>query len=217
MDEPMLVAALADDLDRAFEELVRARGDRLYSIALRILGDPSGAEDAAQDALIRAYRALDGWDAGRIRELRLDAWLATIVVNVARTHRRRRAASGARESLTFLDELDHPSSAPIDSPDVRLARREASEAWADRLRALPVRYRAPVVLRHVDGLGYDEIALALGRPEGTVKAQVHRGLARLRTMLEPDSSHRRGTDGHPTPDRVGTGAPRTPNLQEIHR
>ena len=90
MDEPTLLAALADDLDLAFEGLVRARQDRLFSIALRMLGDRAEAEDAAQDAFIRAYRALAEWQPTRIRELHLDAWLATIVVNVARTRSRRR-------------------------------------------------------------------------------------------------------------------------------
>jgi RNA polymerase sigma-70 factor, ECF subfamily len=187
MDEATLLAALSDDLDLGFEGLVRARQDRLYSIALRILGDPAEAEDAAQDAFIRAYRALGGWDAERVGALRLDAWLATIVINAARTRIRRRAAIGRRESLTFLDELDHPSATPAETPHGRIDRRQAAEAWARRLLALPERYRAPIVLRHVDGLGYDEIAIALERPEGTVKAQVHRGLALLRAALEAES------------------------------
>jgi len=187
MDEATLLAALSDDLDLAFEGLVRARQDRLYSTALRILGDPTEAEDAAQDAFIRAYRALGGWDAERIAALRLDAWLATIVVNAARTRARRRATTGGRASLTFLDELDHPSGTSAETPHGRLDRRQAVEAWANRLLALPERYRAPIVLRHVDGLGYDEIAVALERPEGTVKAQVHRGLALLRAALDAES------------------------------
>ncbi len=187
MDEATLLAALSDDVDAAFERLVRARQDRLYSIALRILGEPAEAEDAAQDAFIRAYRALGGWDAERIGALRLDAWLATIVVNVARTRARRRATTGGRLSLTFVDELDHPSATSAETPHGRLDRRQALEAWANRLLALPERYRAPIVLRHIDGLGYDEIAVALERPEGTVKAQVHRGLALLRAALEAES------------------------------
>ncbi len=187
MDEATLLAALSDDLDVAFEGLVRARQDRLYSIALRILGDPAEAEDAAQEAFVRAYRALGGWDVERIGALRLDAWLATIVVNVARTMARRRSAARGRESLTFLEELDHPSATPAETPHGRVDRRQTAEAWAHRLLSLPERYRAPIVLRHVDGLGYDEIAIALERPEGTVKAQVHRGLALLRAALEAES------------------------------
>ncbi len=187
MDEPTLLAALADDLDRGFEGLVRTRQDRVYSIALRILGEPADAEDVAQDTFVRAYRALGGWPPKRIRELRLDAWLATIVVNTARTRIRRRATSVARASLTFLDELDHPGVGPAETPHDRLDRSASADAWALRILALPERYRAPVVLRHVDGLGYDEIAIALDRPEGTVKAQVHRGLAQLRAMLEAEA------------------------------
>ncbi len=207
MDEATLLAALSDDLDLAFEGLVRARQDRLYSIALRILGDPTEAEDAAQDAFIRAYRALGGWDAERIAALRLDAWLATIVVNVARTRARRRATTGGRASLTFLDELDHPSGTSAETPHGRLDRRQAIEAWANRLLALPERYRAPIVLRHVDGLGYDEIAIALERPEGTVKAQVHRGLALLRAALDAESR------SDPSPSGTHPAA----HLQEVLR
>ena len=62
-DSP-LIAALAEDVDGSFEALVLAHQDRLYSIALRLLGDPRDAEEAAQDAFVRAYRALSGYDAG---------------------------------------------------------------------------------------------------------------------------------------------------------
>ncbi len=216
MDEPTLLAALAADLELAFETLVRARQDRIYSIALRMLGDPTEAEDAAQDAFIRAYRALGTWDADRIAALRLDGWLATIVVNVARSRSRRRGrsvGSGGRESLTFLDELDHPGTTALEpeTPVGSLDRREAIDAWATRLMALPERYRAPVVLRHVDGLGYDEIALALERPEGTVKAQVHRGLALLRAALDAEARSR------PISHLSAAIPAPAVRLQEVHR
>lgn len=219
MDEATLLLALADDLDLAFEGLVRARQDRLFSIALRILGDRSEAEDAAQDAFIRAYRSLGGWEPTRIRELRLDAWLATIVINVARTRSRRRGTTATRESLTFVDELDHPIGAQAETPHDSLARREASEAWAGRLLALPERYRAPIVLRHVDGLGYDEIGEALDRPAGTVKAQVHRGLAILRAALEAESRTEPTAEAGLAPSsRTATASMHPfPRLQEVPR
>ena len=66
-----LIAGLTTDLDGTFEALVLAHQDRLYSIALRMLGDPADAEEAAQDAFVRAYRALAGYDTTRIRDLRL--------------------------------------------------------------------------------------------------------------------------------------------------
>ena len=219
MDEATLLDALADDLDNAFERLVRARQDRLFSIALRMLGDRSEAEDAAQDAFIRAYRSLGGWEPARIRELRLDAWLATIVVNVARTRGRRRGTTAARESLTFVDELDHPSGTETETPHGSLARREASDEWASRLLALPERYRTPIVLRHVDGLGYDEIGEALDRPAGTVKAQVHRGLALLRAALAAESRTDLATDAGLAPSaRTATASIHPfPRLQEVPR
>ena len=84
-----------------------------------------------------------------------------------------------------------PGTPPTSGPAAIVERRHEREAWASRLAALPVAYRSAVVLRHVDGLSYPEAAAALGRPEGTVKAQVHRGIALLRTMLETEADARR--------------------------
>ena len=89
-----LVSALARDLDSAFETVVLAHQDRLYSIALRMLGDRRDAEEAAQDALVRAYRALGSYPPERILELRLRPWLATIVLNLCRSRIGRRATAG---------------------------------------------------------------------------------------------------------------------------
>ena len=79
-----LAASLAADVERAFPGLVARHRDRLYTIALRILGDPRDAEEVAQDALVRAYRAIAGYPAARTAELRLRPWLAAITVNLAR-------------------------------------------------------------------------------------------------------------------------------------
>jgi RNA polymerase sigma-70 factor (ECF subfamily) len=184
-----LTAALAADLDAAFERVVLAHQDRLYSIALRLLGDPRDAEELAQDALVRAYRAIGTYEPARIRALDLRPWLATIVVNLCRNRSRRRSATIVRlDPAAAPDERgvisDVPDRDPADSPHEAAARREANRRWAALLATLPDRYRYPVVLRHVDGMSYDEMATVLGRPEGTLKAQVHRGLAQLRAAAE---------------------------------
>ena len=88
----------------------------------------------------------------------------------------------------MLEVGREPAAAEGTGPSAVAERRVEGETWARRLAALPVPYRAAIVLRHVDGLSYPEVAAALGRPEGTVKAQVHRGTALLRTMLETESS-----------------------------
>lgn len=180
MDDSTLAAALARDLDTTFEALVRAHADRCYTIALRVLGNPHDAEEVAQDALVRAYRALTGYDAERIRELRLRPWLATIVVNLCRNRARR--AVVPEVALDGLVALGREPASPAHEEPAAVASRGADrDALVRLLAALPDRYRVPVVLRHVDDLSYAELAEVLGRPEGTLKAQVHRGLAMLRT------------------------------------
>lgn len=184
-----LVTALAADLDAAFPRLVQEHQDRLYSIAVRLLRDPRDAEEVAQDAMVRAYRAIASYEPERIRALQLRPWLATVVVNLSRNRVRRRVVPTA--SLEPLDGTGDPDRDPrlivLDrdaSPHHAAADREATAVWAGLLAQLPDRLRAPVVLRHVDGLSYAEMSTVLGRPEGTLKAQVHRGLQQLRAAAE---------------------------------
>jgi RNA polymerase sigma-70 factor (ECF subfamily) len=188
MDDP-LVARLVDDLDGTFEALVREHQDRLYSLALRSLGDARDAEEVTQDAFVRAYRALRGYDAARRRELALRPWLSTILLNLCRNHAKRvRPVTVALEPETETDPVSAAGSAAIaESPEGRALRREEQEAWARRVRALPARYREPILLRFVDDLAYAEMSAALDLPEGTLRAQVHRGLALLRTALEREA------------------------------
>ena len=168
-----LIRRLAADLDAAFPTLVEDQQDRIFTIAVRVLGDRSDAEEAAQDAFVRAYRALAGYPAERIRELRLRPWLTTIVLNVCRNRTRVRRV--ATTELAF-----EPAAEPATDP---FASRHARDSWAGLLSSLPAAQRTAIVLRHVDGLSYAEMAEALGRPEGTLKAQVHRGLASLQTAF----------------------------------
>jgi RNA polymerase sigma-70 factor (ECF subfamily) len=194
---PDLRPALAANLDAAFPAFVEAEMSRIYGVALRLTGRPADAEDLAQDTLVRAYRALASWEPARIRELNVRPWLASIVVNLARN--RARAATSRPATVNLLDELAHPRIPLGETPHGQLERRAETEAWAKRLLALPERYRAPVVLRHVDGLSYEEIGEALGRPAGTVKAQVHRGIAQLRAALLSESDARHVNASTPTP------------------
>ena len=183
-----LAASLAADLDGAFRALVTAHEDRLYTIALRLLGDPRDAEEVAQDAFVRAYRAMSGYDAPRIRALRLRPWLASIVVNLSRNRRRRLDERTPPLQLEPIVDAGGEAAFPDGgaAPHERAARRETLRTLATALAELPPGPRAAVVLRHVDGLSVAETATALDRPEGTVKAQVSRGLAALRLQLAHD-------------------------------
>jgi RNA polymerase sigma-70 factor (ECF subfamily) len=176
-----LAERLATDLDGTFEAVVLAHQDRLFTIAHRIGGDRRDAEELVQDCFVRAYRALAAWPAPRIREVRLRGWLTTILLNAGRNRAR------VRRVLT-TELVFEPGAEPAADP---LTRRDERETWARLLAGLSPAQRTAIVLRHVDGLSYAEIAEATGRPEGTVKAHVHRGLAALRTALLAAERHER--------------------------
>jgi len=185
-----LAARLARDLEAAFPTLVEDHQDRLFTIALRLLGDSRDAEEVAQDALVRAFRAIAGYSPDRTAALRLRPWLAAITVNLARNKRRRHDDRHPAVQLEpMLAEGFEPADESGTEPAMLAAGREANAAMTATLGQLPSAIRVAIVLRHVDGLSVAETAEALGRPEGTIKAQVARGLERLRLLLaEADSA-----------------------------
>jgi RNA polymerase sigma-70 factor (ECF subfamily) len=184
-----LARDLAHDLDAAFERFVLAYQRRLYSFALRLAGNASDAEEIAQDAFVRAYRALVGYTPERIQALALRPWLYQIALNVVRNRIR-----GHRLALVSLDGARDGDDGerraaveveddPAERPEARIVADERRRELGARLAALPTRYRLAVVLRHVEGFSYAEIAALLGQPVGTVKANVHRGVLLLRGAL----------------------------------
>lgn len=178
MTEFDLAERLADDLDGNFEALVLQMQGPVYRFAYRWCGNAEDAEEIAQDAFVRAYGALQGYEPERIRALKLIPWLMTIAVNLARNRARVK-----RLALAELDGIDEPPAKRIDEPEQVSERNELSDQLAGALQELPSRYKSAVILRHVLGLSYDEIATALEQPPGTVKANVHRGIQHLRAQL----------------------------------
>jgi RNA polymerase sigma-70 factor (ECF subfamily) len=182
-----LATGLSRDLEAAFPALVLQHQDRLYTIALRLLGDRRDAEEVAQDALVRAFRAIGTYPPERTAALRLRPWLASIAVNLARNRRRR---FEDRQPPTQLEPmLDGGFDVAADArarPESTADQRETQRELASALLRLTPSVRDAIVLRHVDGLSVAEAAEALGKPEGTIKAQVHRGLRELRTILEAE-------------------------------
>ena len=206
-----LAARLARDLDAAFPALVEDHQDRLFTIALRLLGDSRDAEEVAQDALVRAFRAIAGYPPERTVALHLRPWLAAITVNLARNKRRRHDDRHPAVQLEpMLGDGFEPADEARHEPQTQAVGREANEAMTATLGQLPPAIRVAIVLRHVDGLSVAETAEALGRPEGTIKAQVARGLERLRKLLI-EAEH------GATPARYrassGSGAPYSPSNQ----
>ena len=189
-----LANRLARDVEAAFPALVADHRDRLYTIALRLLGDGRDAEEVAQDALVRAFRAMHDYPRERVAALRLRPWLASITVNLARNRRRRHDDRQPPGSLDpMLDAGFDPPTDARATPGPTAERRETQRELAAALLLLTPAVRSAIVLRHVDGLSVAEVAEALGRPEGTIKAQVHRGLRHLRGHLEAQAPSRSTT------------------------
>jgi RNA polymerase sigma-70 factor (ECF subfamily) len=169
--------------EREFEELVLAYQQRIYAFALRLSGSPRDAEEIAQDAFVRAYAALEGYSTEQARTLKVRPWLYQIALNVFRNRVRRRQLPAvpleATEDGTPL-EIEGDSR---DWPHVAAESTEQREELAALLAGLPEHFRIAVVLRHVEGMSYGEMANILGQPVGTIKAHVHRGTLRLREAL----------------------------------
>lgn len=181
-DSDELCERLATDVDEAFPELVGAHQDLVFGVALRVVKNETTAEDVAQEAFVRAYRALKRYPPGRRRVLHLRPWLARIALNAARNEIR-----GTR-SHDEVDEAAVSVSDPDDGPLKLAERNDERRMWAQLLAQLPDRYRLAVGLRYIDDLSYAELAETLDRPLGSVKSDVHRGTALLRAAY--DAEHR---------------------------
>lgn len=164
------------DLDARFERMVREHQQGMFVFALGLCGSRADAEDVAQDAFVRAYRALRGWDEQRVEALAERAWLRRICLNVWKN----RIRSSVRHPAGALDEAVPDSDAGPEHQALEgLARREVWGAVA----ALPEPQRVAVTLRWAEDLPYAEVAEVMGLPVGTVKSHVSRGMAVLRRTL----------------------------------
>ena len=188
-DRATVEAVLAGDRE-AFRRLVDRDGPAVVRACYRVLGDIHEAEDAAQEAFVTAYRSLPTWRG----DGPFAAWLTRIGVRIAlRVASRRRPVTwldmtaaepgtGAPGSAVTTSSLrTGPSSDPLQLS----IRSERAMSVRAAVAALGEPYREVVSLRFFGELSLDEIARQTGRPLGTVKTHLHRGLNRLRSVLEP--------------------------------
>jgi RNA polymerase sigma-70 factor (ECF subfamily) len=164
---------LAGDAE-AFSTLVERYGGRVYNIALRITNDSDAANDCAQEAFIRAYRALHQYDPS----LPFAPWLYRITTNASLNYVQRWHAH--ETPVEEFPESPEPDEA---GPESSALRREELDEVLAAMAELPAHYRAALTLRHMQQLSYQEVADALGIPLGTVKTHLHRARAALKVRL----------------------------------
>jgi len=192
--DAQLVARVQRGDKRAFDLLVLKYQRKIIRLLSRMIADPGDLEDVAQEAFIKAYRALPQFRG----DSAFYTWLYRIAINAARNwqaaRRRRLLPVSAQESAggeTF-DQIDTLSD--IATPESMLTSREIVEAVNAAIADLPADLRTAIVLREIEGMRYEDIAQAMESPIGTVRSRIFRAreaiAARLRPVLDTDAKRR---------------------------
>ncbi|HWI06331.1 MAG TPA: sigma-70 family RNA polymerase sigma factor [Solirubrobacteraceae bacterium] len=176
-DSPLVKRARAGDR-AAFEELVRRHADRVYAVVIRF-GAPGGeAEEIVQETFVRAWRAI-----GRFKgESQFFTWLYRIAINETKRHMSRRSAR-----LEHVTSDESPLAAvddPAPSPQQRAEHRDLHAALERAVRALPMDYRVPLVLRDIEGLSTAQAAAVMALGEAAFKSRLHRARLAVREAME---------------------------------
>src|SRR5579864_2385420 len=183
-NEEGLIRRIRDGEHDLFYELIRPYERRVYSAALAILRNEADAEDAAQEAVLKAFKHIRQFRA----EARFSTWLIQITVNEARMRKRR---DNAHMTESIVDEDDEGNYTPRDFADWRevpletLERKEIRQKLAEALASLGQKYREVFVLRDMQHLSIEETAKALGISTSSVKTRLLRARLMLRDLLAP--------------------------------
>lgn len=179
-----LAAAAGRGSQEAFRELVERFERPVFALVVRIVRRPELAEELAQEAFVKAWRALGRFDPAR----KFSSWMFKIAHNAALDALRRRGeeeVSLDAPAPGSEDPLPLPADPAAEDPLARATGRAAGRALAEAMAGLRAEYREILTLRFAEGLSYDEIAEVTGAPLGTVKVHLHRARADLaRRMRE---------------------------------
>ncbi|MGH2955972.1 MAG: sigma-70 family RNA polymerase sigma factor, partial [Solirubrobacterales bacterium] len=167
MEQALIERAQGGDR-AAFEELVRGSADRLYAVLLRFVADADEAEEATQEAFLRAWRSIGDFRGGS----RFFTWLYRIGINEAKRRVERRPPAGL---LSSLDDEPVPEAPDWSrAPEVQAEQQEVRTVLERAVRALPIEYRATIILRDVEGLSTREAAEVMELGEAAFKSRLHR-------------------------------------------
>ena len=186
----------------AFEHLYQLHGRRVYALCLRMVGNPSDAEDLMQEAFLQLFRKI-----GTFRgESAFSTWLHRMTVNVVLMRLRKKTLPAA--SLEETTEPDEETGGPrkdIGAPDLRLSGAVDRVNLERSIEKLPPGYRTVFVLHDVQGFEHNEIAGIMGCSVGNSKSQLHKARTRLRELLQEDLRDQARTERHAAKTQAGLG------------
>ena len=182
--EAELVAELQGGSESAFDWLVTHYHGPVFSLVVGMIADPADAADITQEVFLKAYRGIGKFRGGSS----LKTWLYRIAMREAsnarrwwwRHHRQQASLDSDEESGPML-EIEDPGESPLD----RFASGEVQRIVRAALQQVPAIFRGAVILRDLEGLGYEEVAEVLDVSVGTVKSRILRGRQALRIILAP--------------------------------
>ncbi|AHY45557.1 sigma70-ECF: RNA polymerase sigma factor, sigma-70 family [Rubrobacter radiotolerans] len=158
---------------RAFAELVERHQDAVYRVCYRVLGNRQDAEDAAQEAFVRAFERLTSFE-GRSA---FKTWLVRLALNVSLNERKKRGRAERKASEALHQTVSE------DSPESEAVSADAAERVRTALLLVREDHRAAVVLKDLEGYSFREVGEMLGVSEATARVWAHRGRQRLREVL----------------------------------
>jgi RNA polymerase sigma-70 factor, ECF subfamily len=186
----------------AFEHLYGLHSRRVYALCLRMVGNPSDAEDLMQEAFLQLFRKI-----GTFRgESAFSTWLHRMTVNVVLMRLRKKTLPAA--SLEETTEPDEETGGPrkdIGAPDLRLSGAVDRVNLERSIEKLPPGYRTVFVLHDVQGFEHNEIAGIMGCSVGNSKSQLHKARTRLRELLQEDLRDQARTERHAAKTQSGLG------------
>ncbi len=181
-----IVALAREGREAAYRELIRRYERPVFSLVLRMVRDRQLAEDLAQETFIKALNAIASYKP----EYKFSSWIFKIANNAAIDHLRRRdldtLSLDGSPNATTADEIEATALQVGDraqGPLAELESRELGSAIEEAIGLLRPEYRSCILLRHVEGMAYEEIAQLLDLPLGTVKTYIHRARNELRGHL----------------------------------
>ena len=169
---------------RAFDLLVRKYQHKIVSVVTRYVSDWSEAQDVAQEAFIRAYRAIGAFRG----DSAFYTWVYKIAINTAKNHLVSRGRRPPIGDITIDDAVQLEGASQLRdraTPERELLRQEIERTVSSTVEGLPEELRTAITLREVDGLSYEEIAEAMSCPIGTVRSRIFRAREAIDEKLRP--------------------------------